>query len=543
MERSSRVGPGGASRGACCPGHRLHHTGRGHLPRRPSRVGAFRAPDRRVLARLGSVRVHGLVGPGAAAQCLARHLRLVQAQSGAAAQLRTVDRVLHHVVAHDHPHHPHLRSRRPRRHTRRLRHQRLHDPVRPSHGEVREARQAELALVPVRMLRGDHPLDSGAHLPVEPQLRRPGGPGVRLRHHRVAVRVLQHLRREHGAAVQEGRQVARLSVRGEGLHLPQPDREGLARLADVRRHPDGLGLVSRWHVSIKIVWVLSMAYHFVVSIILYLRYGCTIILCKEFLADNIIENTNAHGGTFLYASPMHIRMLFSDTSNRMMPSLKRVISTSTAISKDQCEKFKSRFGIPVSQAYGIIEIGLPIINFEKSELYPDAVGYALPDYTVEILDENGNILPVDQVGHLAIKGPGMLDGYLNPPSTRDQILKAGWFLTGDLASKMNDGLIRIEGRLKSMINVSGNKVFPEEVEAVLNQHPLISESKVSGYKHPLLGESVRAEIVLHPRATKPDIESLRQFCRTHLSAYKIPQLFIYVESLPKTDSGKLMRGE
>lgn len=293
----------------------------------------------------------------------------------------------------------------------------------------------------------------------------------------------------------------------------------------------------------KIVWVLSMAYHFVVSIILYLRYGCTIIICKEFLADNIIKNTNAHGGTFLYASPMHIRMLFSDTSNRMMPSLKRVISTSTAISKDQCEKFKSRFNIPVSQAYGIIEIGLPIINFEKSELYPDAVGYALPDYTVEILDENGNILPVDQVGHLAIKGPGMLDGYLNPPSTRDQILKAGWFLTGDLASKMNDGLIRIEGRLKSMINVSGNKVFPEEVEAVLNQHPLISESKVSGYKHPLLGESVRAEIVLHPRATKPDIESLRQFCRKHLSAYKIPQLFIYVESLPKTDSGKLMRGE
>lgn len=293
----------------------------------------------------------------------------------------------------------------------------------------------------------------------------------------------------------------------------------------------------------KIVWVLSMAYHFVVSIILYLRYGCTIIICKEFLAENIIENTNAHCGTFLYASPMHIRMLFSDQSTRTMPSLTRVISTSTAISKDQCEKFKSRFGIPVSQAYGIIEIGLPIINFEKSDLYPDAVGYALPDYTVEILDEDGNILPVGQVGHLAIKGPGMLDGYLNPPSTRDQILKAGWFLTGDLASKMSDGLIRIEGRLKSMINVSGNKVFPEEVEAILNQHPLIFESRVCGYKHPLLGESVRAEIVLQPHAIKPDTESLRQFCRKHLSAYKIPQLFLFVESLPKTDSGKLIRGK
>ena len=300
--------------------------------------------------------------------------------------------------------------------------------------------------------------------------------------------------------------------------------------------------VLQLHESDKIVWVLSMAYHFVVSIILYLRYGCSIILCKEFLADNIIEQTNAHNGTFLYASPMHIRMLFNDTSTRMMPSLKRVISTSTAISKEQCEKFRMRFNIPVSQAYGIIEIGLPIINFEKSDQFPDAVGYALPDYSVEILDEEGNILPVFQVGHLAIKGPGMLDGYLNPPSIRDQILKEGWFLTGDLASKMDDGLIRIEGRLKSMINVAGNKVFPEEVEVILNQHILIAESKVSGYVHSLLGESVQAEIVLYNSNEIPHTEELRTFCRQHLSAYKIPQQFIFVDSLLKTDSGKLMRG-
>ncbi len=238
---------------------------------------------------------------------------------------------------------------------------------------------------------------------------------------------------------------------------------------------------------------------------------------------------------------MHIRLLFSDNSDRMMPTLKRVISTSTAISKEHCEKFKSRFGIPVSQAYGIIEIGLPIINFEKSELYPEAVGYALPDYNVEMLDENGTILPVGQLGHLAICGPGMLDGYLNPPATRDQILKNGWFLTGDLASKLEDGLIRIEGRLKSMINVAGNKVFPEEVETILNKHPYIKESKVSGYTHPLLGESVRAEIVLQQGFSQPDIEELRRFCRKYLSAYKVPQQFIFVEDLPMTGSGKMKR--
>lgn len=292
----------------------------------------------------------------------------------------------------------------------------------------------------------------------------------------------------------------------------------------------------------KVVWVLSMAYHFVVSIILYLRYGSAIIICNEFMADAIIEKTNKYGGTFLYASPMHFRLLSGDTTSRMMPTLTKVISTSIAISKEQCEKFKARFNITVSQAYGIIEIGLPIINFEKSDEYPDAVGYALPDYSVEILDDAGTILPFGKIGHLAIKGPGMLDGYLNPPAPRDQILKKGWFFTGDLASKTPDGLIHIEGRIKSMINVSGNKVFPEEVETVLNTHPGIEESKVSGYTHPLLGECVKAEVVLRRNAAPPDTETLRQFCRQHLSSYKIPQQFIFVEVLPKTDSGKLKRG-
>ncbi len=296
-------------------------------------------------------------------------------------------------------------------------------------------------------------------------------------------------------------------------------------------------------VNDKVVWVLSMAYHFVVSIILYLRYGCSIIVCNDFMATTIIEQANRHLATFLYASPLHIRMLSTDTSSWMMPSLKRVISTSTAISREICIAFKNRFNIDVSQAYGIIEIGLPIINFEKSELVPDAVGYALPDYTVEILDDTGSILPANHTGHLAIKGPGMLDGYLSPPKIRDEILNNGWFMTGDLATKLPDGLIKIDGRLKSMINVAGNKVFPEEVEQILDKHPDISESKVSGYQHKLLGEAVKAEIVLNSNIKNYNVEGIRQFCRKHLSSYKIPQQIIVVNEIPKTDSGKVKRGE
>lgn len=291
-----------------------------------------------------------------------------------------------------------------------------------------------------------------------------------------------------------------------------------------------------------VIWVLSMAYHFVVSIILYLRYGCSIAVCDSFIADTIIDRTNRYKGTFFYGSPMHIRLLASDRSMQTLPSLKRVISTSTGISQAQCEAFYQRFNIPVTQAYGIIEVGLPVINFEKSKTAPEAVGYALPDYEVEILDDDGMVQPAGIIGHLAMRGPGMFDAYLEPPKGRGEVMQNGWFMTGDLASKQADGLIKIEGRKKSMINVSGNKVFPEEVEAVLNQHAAIRMSRVSGFNHRFLGECVQAEVILKEGQTA-EVEALISYCRERLSTYKIPQKIQFVEKLPMTDSGKLRRGQ
>jgi long-chain acyl-CoA synthetase len=291
-----------------------------------------------------------------------------------------------------------------------------------------------------------------------------------------------------------------------------------------------------------VIWVLSMAYHFVVSILLYLRYGCRICICEEFLADVILDDVERCNGTFLYVSPTHIRMLAADTSARSLESIHTVISTSTGIAARDCERFYGRYGIPVSQAYGIIEIGLPILNDAQSVDVPDAVGYALPDYTVDILDPDGQPLPEETIGQLAIKGPGMFAAYLDPPTPRDSVLQNGYFLTGDLAIKRDDGLIRIAGRKKSMINVAGNKVFPEEVEEVLNTHPAIRVSRASGFAHPILMEGVMAEVVLES-AAEIDVEELISYCRKRLSTYKIPQKIKVVGELPMTDSGKLIRHE
>ena len=289
-----------------------------------------------------------------------------------------------------------------------------------------------------------------------------------------------------------------------------------------------------------VVWVLPMAYHFVVSILLYIKLGAAIAISKDFLPKNIIDITNTHNGTLLYASPMQIRLLASNTDKDMMPTLKRVISTSTAISTEICKSFKQRFNIDVSQAYGIIEIGLPIINSIKSAEHPDAVGYALPDYNVEILDGNNLPLPNGVAGRLAIKGPGMFDAYLSPPMLKKDVLINGYFLTADYAVKLPDGLVKIEGREKSMINISGNKVFPEEVEGVLETLPEIKMARISGTPHPLMGQIIQAEVILNEGKTI-DVEAVLTYCRKRLSTYKIPQRIKIVDYLPMTGSGKLIR--
>ncbi|MBA3706562.1 MAG: acyl--CoA ligase [Bacteroidetes bacterium] len=290
----------------------------------------------------------------------------------------------------------------------------------------------------------------------------------------------------------------------------------------------------------RVVWVLPMAYHFVVSIILYIKYGVGIIINNNFLAESIIESINHHKGTFLYAAPIHIKLLATYNSNTQLPTLSKVISTTTGISAEICNDFEKKYSVPVSQAYGIIEIGLPIINLQRSKEFPEAVGYALPAYDVAILDKDLNPLPDEQIGFLGIKGPGMFEGYLSPPTLKNETLQKGWFMTGDYAIRKADGLIIIKGREKNVINVSGNKVFPHEIEECINTYAGIKSSKAFSKIHPLLGEVVAVEIELE-NGIAIDKEALITYCRKTLSSFKLPQFITVVDEIELTGSGKIKR--
>lgn len=289
----------------------------------------------------------------------------------------------------------------------------------------------------------------------------------------------------------------------------------------------------------KILWVFPMAFHFMVSIVLYLKSGATIIINNDFLADSILQSIQEHQATFLYCSPLHIKLLAATTNCTSLESLRYVVSTTTGASARDCKLFEDKYQLPVHQAFGIIEVGLPIINDKSASNRPSAVGRALPDYQIEILDTT-TFTPKESgtVGLLGIKGPGMFSGYLTSNQSRSSVEQNGWFITGDLASKDKTGLITIQGREKNLIIVHGNKVFPNEVEEIIYEYPNITKCKVMGQQHALLGEIVAAEIVA---SSKVNVEDLIQHCRHYLSPYKIPQKITQVDEIEMTASGKIKR--
>jgi long-chain acyl-CoA synthetase len=287
-----------------------------------------------------------------------------------------------------------------------------------------------------------------------------------------------------------------------------------------------------------VLWVLSMSFHFVVTILLFLRRGATIVLCGHRFPESIIDGITRHHGTFIYASPFHYSLLARTEAlpADALQQIRMAISTAMKLPAEIAEEFSARFGIELTEAYGIIEVGLPFIRLSGGRDKRGSVGKPLPDYEIK-LDKKDK----DGIGEIRIRGKGMLDAYFSPWQGRDDILVDGWFRTGDLGQIDPDGFLYIVGRDKDVINFVGMKVFAQEVEAVLNQEPQVKESLVYGAAHPVYGQLPVAKIVLREGAGTVDVNELKRFCYQRLAQYKVPKDFEVVDTLPKTASGKIKR--
>jgi long-chain acyl-CoA synthetase len=169
-----------------------------------------------------------------------------------------------------------------------------------------------------------------------------------------------------------------------------------------------------------------------------------------------------------------------------------------------------------------------------------SVGTAVENFQVRIVDESDKEVPRGQWGEIAIKGPGVMKGYWNKPRETESALRGGWLHSGDIGRMDEEDYIFIVDRLKDMINVSGFKVWPAEVENALYGHPALKELAVYGVPDPLKGERVCAAVVLKDGASAT-ADELIAYCRERLAVYKAPARIDFVKELPKSATGKILK--
>jgi len=282
-----------------------------------------------------------------------------------------------------------------------------------------------------------------------------------------------------------------------------------------------------------IAWVLSMSFHFVVTILLFLRKGATIVICGNPIQEAMAQALKDHPITLIYASPIHYRLLTTSQaiSQEHFKTLRLAVSTAVRLPEQVAKDFFNRFQIRLAEAYGVIEVGLPFLTQQIDEFRAGRLGKPLPAYTVRCAED----------GAVFLRGKGLFDGYFSPWTPYPLRAVDGWFDTGDLGELDADGGLTLVGRIKAVINFAGMKIFPQEVEEVLNQFPAIAESLVYGEPHAEYGQLPCAQLVLVPGTKAINERELLAFCKKHLSTHKIPKSFHCVDQLPKTASGKIRR--
>lgn len=221
--------------------------------------------------------------------------------------------------------------------------------------------------------------------------------------------------------------------------------------------------------------------------------------------------------------------------------LKVALGGGMAVQADVAERWRQTTGRPISQGYGLTETS-PIISASvlDDRDFTGSVGLPLPSTDVAILDESDRPLALGEVGEICVKGPQVMRGYWNrPEETAATFTADGWLKTGDIGRLDGQGRLYIEDRKKDVIIVSGFNVYPNEIENVVTAHPDVHEAAAVGIPDKRSGEAVKIFVVKkNPALTE---HALLQFCRERLTGYKIPDVVEFVDALPKTNVGKVLR--
>ena len=231
---------------------------------------------------------------------------------------------------------------------------------------------------------------------------------------------------------------------------------------------------------------------------------------------------------------------------KLLLNLRLCVSGAAPLPAKVIYEFEKAFKVPLLEGYGLTEAS-PVVSINPDDhgrRKPGTVGLPLPGIEVKVIDDEGNALPRGAAGELLVKGPSVMRGYLNRPDDTAKTIRSGWLYTGDIALLDDDGFIKIIDRKKDLIIVDGLNVYPFEVEEVLYRHPAIKDCAMIGVPHEHEeGKELPIMYVVLRDGQEATAKILRDFLAEHVAHYKIPRRFIFIQELPRTATGKILKKE
>jgi long-chain acyl-CoA synthetase len=243
---------------------------------------------------------------------------------------------------------------------------------------------------------------------------------------------------------------------------------------------------------------------------------------------------------FFAVPTIYINLLNMDLSPYDLSSIRYDFSAAATMPQEISARWTERFGRPVYEGYGLTECSpFACYNHDFDHRF-GSVGTPVENVEIKILDEEDKEVPVGTWGEICIKGPGVMQSYWERPEETAEALRNGWLHSGDTGTLDEDGYVYIVDRVKDMVNVAGFKVYPAEVEQVLYRFPAIKELAVYGIPHDTKGEVVKAAVVL-AEGQSATADEIIDFCRQNMAAYKVPAEIAFIEELPKSATGKILK--
>jgi len=273
-------------------------------------------------------------------------------------------------------------------------------------------------------------------------------------------------------------------------------------------------------------------------------YGCgTLVLHKTYDMDRVLSSVRAEKITRFYSVPtVFIRLLNTTDSGKYLTSVNYCFSAATSMASEIVRQWQDKFNLTIHEAYGMTETS-SLVTF--NHLYHHKIGsVGTPAGIVEvkIVDDKDNEVPPGEAGEIVIRGPNIMKGYFKKPEETGEVLSNGWLHSGDIGRLDEDGYLYIVDRIKDMVISGGLNVYPTEVEEILYTHAAVEECAVIGMPHAEYGEAVSA-FVKKKQGLECSEDDLIDYCKQRKASYKAPKKIFFVDDLPKSPAGKILKRE